>query len=170
MPKAKKVESMTRAEHIREESKRAAEFGMTPRAAMSLAKNFRVSRSSAVQFSAGSTMIPARDVADFNDRDFDPRAVQHPADKLVWKLPAGAALDGKTLEKMVAAEIERLSPETIERVLPNILARMNAAALLSKESGRIQALRQKLSERILGPGKYKDVAGKPGGGRPAKEG
>lgn len=170
MPKAKKVESMTRAEHIREESKRAAEYGMTPRTAMSLAQNFRVSRSSAVQFSAGTTVVPTRDVAAINDRDFDPHSVQHPADKLVWKLPAGAALDGRTLEKVIAAEIERLSPNTMERVLPNILAQMNAVDLLSKGSRRIQALRQKLSERILGPGKYKDLAGKPGGGRPAKDG
>jgi hypothetical protein len=160
----KKAKTMSRAELVREESKRAAEYGQTPKRAISLAPRFRVERRVLTSFPASSTMIPTGEVARRNDADFQIGPTTSTLRRAALGIPAAGALDPKVLSEVIAANARRLTPQNRAEIVPQLLSQIGALAAQAKDGKRIVAVRQKISKTMFGAVKFRNIRGKKGGG------
>ena len=115
MVKRKTTKTLSRVEQLREEAKRAAEYGQTPKRPLSLAPRFRVESRTPTAFSAGSTMLPTYDVAARNDADFQIGVTASALRKTAIDVPAVGALEPKVLREVIRANAELLGRKTATR-------------------------------------------------------
>jgi hypothetical protein len=163
MVKRKTTKTLSRAEQLREEAKRAAEYGQTPKRPLSLAPRFRVEERTPTAFSAGSTMLPTYDVAARNDADFQIGVTASALRKASIDVPAVGALETKVLHEVIRANAELLGPENRDQIVPRLLSQVRALAAQAKDGKRIAAVQKRISKAMFGPVEFKDIKGKKGG-------
>lgn len=163
MATRKKTKTLSRTEHIREEAKRAVEYGQTPKRPLSLAPRFRVEARAPTAFSAASTMLPTYDVAARNDADFQVGVTTAALRDTMIDIPAVVALDPKVLREVIRANAGLLGPENRDEIVPQLLSQVRAFAAQVKDGKRIAAVQNRISKAMFGPIKFKDIKGKKGG-------
>ncbi len=163
MATRKRTEYLSRIEQLREEAKRAAEFGQTPKRPLSLAPRFRVEARMPMAFSAGSTMLPTHDDAVRNDGDFQIGVTAAALRDTAIKIPTAGALDPKVLREVIRANAELLGPENRDEIVPQLLSQIRALAAQVKDGKRIAAVQKRISKAMFGPVKFKNIKGKKGG-------
>ena len=163
MVRRKTTKTLSRIEQIREETKRAAEYGQTPKRPLSLAPRFRVERRAPTAFSARSTVLPAYDVAARNDADFQIGVTASALRDTAIDIPAVGALDPKVLREVIRAKAVLLGPENRDEIVPQLLSQIRALAAQAKDGKRIAAVQKQISRAMFGPVEFKDIKGKKGG-------
>jgi len=163
MVKRKTTKTLSRVEQLREEAKRAAEYGQTPKRPLSLAPRFRVESRTPTAFSAGSTMLPTYDVAARNDADFQIGVTASALRKTAIDVPAVGALEPKVLREVIRANAELLGPENRDQIVPRLLSQVRALAAQAKDGKHIAAVQKRISKAMFGPVEFKDIKGKKGG-------
>jgi len=163
MATRKKTEYLSRIDQFREESKRAAAYGQTPKRPLSSAPRFRVEARMPTAFSAGSTMLPTHDDAVRNDTDFQIGVTVAALRDTAIDIPTIGALDPKVLREVIRANTELLGPENRDEIVPQLLSQIRALAAQVKDGKRITAVQKRISKAMFGPVKFKDIKGKNGG-------
>ncbi len=159
----KKAKKLSRADHIQEEAKRAAEFGRRPTQPVSISPNFRVARSTPSQFSTGSTIVPSYEVAMRNDRDFKIGLTTSVVASLVSAIPSVGCLDPKALREAMKVDLENLGSRSLEQLLPRIVDQLKALSGQVRDNKLIGDIEKQISEAVFGYVKFKDNKGKKGG-------
>lgn len=163
MVERKTTKTLSRAEHLREEAKRAAEYGQTPKRPLSLAPRFRVEGRTPTVFSAGSTMLPTHDVAARNDADFQIGVTASALREAAIDIPALGTLKPEVLREVIRANAELLGPKNRDEIVPQLLSQIRALAAQVKDGKRIAAVQKRISKAMFGPVEFKDIKGKKGG-------
>ncbi|MCP4427811.1 MAG: hypothetical protein GY803_25290 [Chloroflexi bacterium] len=152
---------LSRVDHIREESKRALEYGQSPRRPISLAQNFRVEGIMPVPMSPTSTIAPSFEEAFKNDFDFKgsiPRAENSHV-----RLASTDALC-----TAIEANLERLDPKNRGELVPQILALFGDVASQIQDVKRFESLHKRVLIAAFGEGYFKNMGGREGSRAPRK--
>lgn len=152
---------LSRVDHIREESKRALEYGQSPRSPISLARNFRVEGIVPMPLSPASTIAPSCEEAFKNDYDFMgsiPRA-ENPYIHLA---------NTDALCTMIEANLERLDPNNRGELVPQILAQFGDVASQIQDVKRLESLHKRVLIAAFGESYFKNMGGREGSRTPRK--
>jgi len=152
---------LSRVDHIKEESRRALEYGQSPRCSISLAPKFRVEGIMPMPLSPASTIAPSCEEAFKNDFDFKgsiPRA-ENPYIHLA---------NADALCAMIEANLERLDPKNRVDLVPQILALFGNVASQIQDVKRLESLHKRVLIAAFGEGYFKNMGGREGSRTPCK--
>lgn len=159
-----KIQKMSRRERIELETKRAAELGFSPKRSVLLDPNFSVQGSTAIQFSARSTLLPTPEEARKNDLDV--KKVVTPDLSLVpdYIKPLVFKDSPKALQENISRNLDAMTSNNQDQLLPVIVSQLRDFQIQSEDNKLVAKLQKRITSALFGTGEFSDLRGKAGGG------
>lgn len=138
-----KNENASRIDKIREETKRAAEFGVQPPSFIPLGKNFRTEGIAAIPYSHDQS-LPAALPVSFNHQGTV-------SGILTGQKPVLATASPKVLTELIKYHLETLNDANRGQIVPELLKAFSDLAAQVKDPKTIEPLHKQVATAAFGP-------------------